>query len=55
MPPSGRELGELAGLVDTGRLQPVIDRVFPFAEIAAAFAYLESGRAKGKVVVQIDS
>ncbi len=34
-------------------LEPVIDRVFPFADIAEAFAYLESGRAKGKVVVRM--
>jgi len=31
----------------------VIDRIFPFAHIAAAFAYLEQGHAKGKVVVQM--
>lgn len=53
MHPSGSELAELATLVDTGRLVPVIDRVFPFAQVDAAFAYLESGRAKGKVVVRI--
>lgn len=53
MHPSGSELAELAGLVETGRLIPVIDRVFPFAEIAGAMAYLESGRAKGKVVVRM--
>lgn len=32
---------------------PVIDRVFPFAQAQGALAYLEKGRAKGKVVVQI--
>lgn len=53
MHPSGAELAELARLVDEGRLQPVIDRVFPFAQVDQAFAYLESGRAKGKVVVRI--
>lgn len=53
MHPSGSELGELAGLIDAGTLEPVVDRVFPFAEIKAAFAYLESGRAKGKVVVEM--
>lgn len=51
MHPSGSELEELARLIDAGKLIPVIDRVFPFSEIAKAFAYLESGRAKGKVVV----
>lgn len=51
MHPSGAELAELAQLIDAGTLQPVIDRVFPFEEIDQAFAYLEAGRAKGKVVV----
>lgn len=52
MHPSGTELAELAQLIVNGRLEPVIDRVFPFAEIAEAIAYLESGRAKGKIVVR---
>jgi len=53
MHPSGAELEELGQLVDSGRLQVVIDRVFPFADIAGAFAHLEKGRAKGKVVVRM--
>lgn len=54
MHPSGAELAELARLIDDQTLTPVIDRVFPFAEIKNAFAYLESGHAKGKVVVRMD-
>ena len=53
MHPSGEELAELAGLIADGKLEPVIDRVFPFEQIGDAFAYLESGRAKGKVVVRM--
>lgn len=53
MHPSGDELAELARLVDAGRLEPVIDRVFPFAQVDQAFAHLESGHAKGKVIVRI--
>ena len=53
MHPDGRELAELAALIDAATLKPVIDRVFPFQDVAEAFAYLESGRAKGKVVVEI--
>lgn len=55
MHPSGAELTELARLIDDGELKPVIDRVFPFADIEDAFAYLESGHAKGKVVVRLPS
>lgn len=53
MHPSGPELAELAGLIETGALKPVVDRVFPFDEVAEAMAYLETGRAKGKVVLQM--
>ncbi|MDO5632867.1 MAG: NADP-dependent oxidoreductase [Paracoccus sp. (in: a-proteobacteria)] len=53
MHPSGPDLALLAGLIDDGVLHPVIDRVFPFDQIADAMAYLETGRAKGKVVVQM--
>ncbi|WBU61827.1 NADP-dependent oxidoreductase [Paracoccus albus] len=53
MRPSGPDLAALAGLIEAGRLQPVVDRVFPFAEMKEAMAYLESGRAKGKVIVEM--
>ena len=43
----------LAGLIDEGRLRVQLDRVFPFDQIDAAFAHLEAGHAKGKVVVQM--
>lgn len=36
-----------------GRLQPVIDRVFPFEQVAQAYAALESGGALGKVVLEV--
>jgi alcohol dehydrogenase len=52
--PSGSDLATLARLVDKGRLRVVTDRVFPFEQIADAFAYLEQGHAKGKVVVRMN-
>ncbi|MGN7733816.1 MULTISPECIES: NADP-dependent oxidoreductase [Sinorhizobium/Ensifer group] len=55
MHPSGAELAELADLIETKAIRPVIDRVFPLNDVAQAFAYLESGHAKGKVVVEIGS
>lgn len=51
MHPSGADLAHLAALVDAGKLEVVVDRVFPFAEAKEAMAYLETGRAKGKVVL----
>ena len=41
----------LKALVEDGKLTPVIDRTFPFAEVPDAIRYLESGRARGKVVI----
>jgi NADPH:quinone reductase-like Zn-dependent oxidoreductase len=51
MHPSGRDLEYLASLIDAKKIEVVIDRVFPFAEAKEAMAYLETGRAKGKVVL----
>lgn len=53
MHPSGVDLAQLASLIDDGNLEVIVDRVFPFEEAKQAMAYLESGRAKGKVVVAI--
>ncbi|UGA43790.1 NADP-dependent oxidoreductase [Bradyrhizobium quebecense] len=51
--PDGRQLAEIGELLKAGRIRPVIDRVFPFEQAKQALAYLETGRAKGKVVVQM--
>jgi NADPH:quinone reductase-like Zn-dependent oxidoreductase len=51
MHPSGADLTYLASLIEAKKLEVVIDRVFPFAEAKEALAYLETGRAKGKVVL----
>src|SRR6267142_2617053 len=48
---SGSELAELAGLIEEGKLRVIIDKIYPLAKISEALAYVESGRAKGKVVV----
>ncbi len=49
----GQQLGEIANLIDAGIIRPVVDKVFPFAQTADALAYVETGRAKGKVVVTV--
>jgi NADPH:quinone reductase-like Zn-dependent oxidoreductase len=53
--PDGRQLAEIGELLDAGRIRPVIDKVFPFDQAKDALAYLEKGRAKGKVVVKLKS
>ncbi|WP_246185055.1 NADP-dependent oxidoreductase [Paracoccus aestuariivivens] len=51
----GGQLSQIARLVAAGGLRPVLDRTFPFAETNDALAYLETGRAKGKVVVTMSA
>ena len=53
MHPSGADLEKLAALIDAKKLEVIVDRVFPFVEAKEALAYLERGRAKGKVVVRM--
>ena len=48
----GEILAKLADLVDEGQVRPLIDsKSFTFTDVAAAHAYLESGKATGKVVL----
>ena len=50
---NGEQLTEIAALIAAGAIRPVVDRVFPFASTNEAMAYVEAGRAKGKVVVSL--
>lgn len=48
------DLEHLTGLIERGQLRPVIDRVFPMEEIAAAHRYVESGhKGAGNVVIKV--
>ena len=49
----GEALSQITSLVDKGIIRPVIDKVFPFEATNEALAYVETGRAKGKVVVKV--
>lgn len=53
MRPDAGELGELGTWIEAGRLRPVIHRSYPLADIGSAFAELETGRARGKIVVTV--
>jgi NADPH:quinone reductase-like Zn-dependent oxidoreductase len=44
----------LGELMQTGKVTPVIDRRYPLSEAAKAMAYLETGRARGKVIVSLE-
>ncbi|MFM9848744.1 MAG: NADP-dependent oxidoreductase [Hyphomicrobiaceae bacterium] len=51
--PNGNQLAEIGELLKSERIRPVLDKVFPFEQAKEALAYLEQGRAKGKVVVKV--
>lgn len=48
---SGAQLTALAAMYDDGTLRPVLDRTFPFSQTLDAMAYVEQGKANGKIVV----
>jgi NADPH:quinone reductase-like Zn-dependent oxidoreductase len=49
----GNQLGQITKLIEAGVIKPVIDKVFPFEQTNEAMSYVESGRAKGKVVLKV--
>lgn len=53
MKASGSQLRQITPLIESGAIRPVIDKVFSFESTNDALAYIESGRAKGKVVIKV--
>ncbi|WGV57212.1 NADP-dependent oxidoreductase [Brevibacillus brevis] len=53
MKPSGEQLKVLKEFIEKGLIKPIIDKVYHLKDADQAFNYLESGRAKGKVVIKI--
>ena len=49
----GDQLSKITSLIESGVIRPVVDRVFPFEATNEALAYVETGRAKGKVVIKV--
>lgn len=49
----GEQLGQITALIESGVIKPVLDRVFSFDATADALAYVEQGRAKGKVAITV--
>jgi NADPH:quinone reductase-like Zn-dependent oxidoreductase len=47
------DLNFLRELLETGKIKPVIDRIYPLSDVAEAIGYVEEGHAKGKVVINI--
>ncbi|MEV4410761.1 NADP-dependent oxidoreductase [Catellatospora sp. NPDC049609] len=51
--PDPQALRAIAGLVDDGRVRPVVDRVLPLAETRAGYEALEKGKRRGKIVIHV--
>lgn len=49
----GSQLEEITKLIEACIIKPIVDKVFPFEQTNNALEYVESGRAKGKVVIKI--
>ena len=53
MKADGEQLNEITKLIEAGIIEPILDKVFPFDKTNEALSYVESGRAKGKVIIRI--
>jgi NADPH:quinone reductase-like Zn-dependent oxidoreductase len=53
MKAQGKQLEKITALIEAGVIHPVVDKVFAFDQTNEALAYVESGRAKGKVVIKV--
>ncbi len=51
--PNGAQLEEIAKIIDSGRLVPVIDRILPLSEARRAHELSQSGHTPGKIVLRI--
>jgi NADPH:quinone reductase-like Zn-dependent oxidoreductase len=50
---SSADLEFPSGLIEAGKVTPVIDRTYPLSEVPAAIRYLERGHARGKIVITV--
>lgn len=50
---NGEQLSQITSLIESAIIRPVIDRIFPFEATKEALSYLDTGRARGKVVVKL--
>jgi len=52
--PKQKDLTDLADLMQSGKVKPVIDRTYKLSELPEAIRYLEEGHARGKVVITLE-
>jgi NADPH:quinone reductase-like Zn-dependent oxidoreductase len=54
MHPNGGHLNEIKLLVEDEKIKPIIDKVYSYSDSIDAFIHLASGRAKGKIVINLN-
>ena len=47
------DLLELKGLIESGKVTPVVDRAYPLSDAPEAIRYLEEGHARGKIAITV--
>jgi NADPH:quinone reductase-like Zn-dependent oxidoreductase len=52
--PNRDDLEFVKGLLEAGKVVPVIDRCYPLSKVPEAIRYLEEGHARGKVVITVN-
>ena len=53
MLPNASQLTEIKEMIEKGLINPLIDKIFPFSDAVKAVLYQKTGRAKGKVIIQV--
>lgn len=53
MSPSRTQLNEIRNLIETNKIRPVIDKVYPLKEAQQALEYSAKGQAKGKIILKV--
>lgn len=51
--PSSKDLAEIAGLIDAGKVKPIVDTILPLTEVRRAHEMSESGHGHGKIVLTV--
>jgi NADPH:quinone reductase-like Zn-dependent oxidoreductase len=52
--PNTDDLDSLIKLIETGKVKPIIDKIYPLSDVAKALRYFDEGHAKGKVVIALE-
>lgn len=53
MKANGEQLNKITDLIEANIIKPVVEKIYPFSQTNEALSYVESGRAKGKIVIKI--